>query len=458
MSNEQAHGSPRKAEMSGNDSATDEQISELAGLIDGCKNDARGCKAKQSIIMSHIRSTADTNLLDVLLALHQLRCITLRKEPLLTVLAWKDSKSSGDVGDATHPGFYLANTLSTCAVGDMPQVMNKFLEATPRVDVISVLRFIRKAGFISASDEALMSDDVVDWTKPSPDGKLSPDWHSIWSGVEGRELPLPGPMYVNVRDDIGRHACICFLGAHSETGALASPSKIVNVWKISPRPALCVKTDAGSMHPKHLDSINKMYHLPAFKEYVDKQRIAGDGSHMRVGTDGGNGEGGGDGSVQPASKWARAYAGVVKGQKVSIKDIVKKALESWNDEVPAFEADVYKDGSINNLLFTRVKDVFAALLDAVTLAGSAIIVDRTAGEGSATAEYLLELALECVACSPTPSHPSHLLAISTVAAARPPPCPPSLSCPPTARSPTRATQAVEHKTNDHRHRLPRTAR
>ena len=183
----------RITQVPSRDLAMDEYV-DLVELVDGCKNDARGRKAKQSIIMSHIKSTPDADLLDVLLALQQHRCINLRTEPLMSVLTWKESKSSGDVSDATHPGFYLASTLSTCAVSDMPEVMNKFLEATPRVDVISVLRFIRKAGFIGADDEALVSDDIIDWNKPSNDGKVSPEWHNVWSGVSGRGLPLPGPM------------------------------------------------------------------------------------------------------------------------------------------------------------------------------------------------------------------------------------------------------------------------
>lgn len=51
-------------------------------------------------------------------------------------------------------------------------------------------------------------------------------------------------------------------------------------------------------------------------------------------------------------------------------------------------------GSINNIIFTKLKEVFAALLDAATLAGSWVIVDRTDGSGSATAELLLEMAIE----------------------------------------------------------------
>jgi hypothetical protein len=55
----------------------------------------------------------------------------------------------------------------------------------------------------------------------------------------------------------------------------------------------------------------------------------------------------------------------------------------------------------NSIIFTKLKEVFAALVDAATLAGSWIIVDRTDGSGSATAELLLEMALERGAQRPT---------------------------------------------------------
>ena len=68
------------------------------------------------------------------------------------------------------------------------------------------------------------------------------------------------------------------------------------------------------------------------------------------------------------------------------KEVAKMATEAWARELTTFDADVMADSSINNLIFTKLKEVFAALLDAAVLAGSAIVVDRTAGQGSATAE------------------------------------------------------------------------
>ena len=76
--------------------------------------------------------------------------------------------------------------------------------------------------------------------------------------------------------------------------------------------------------------------------------------------------------------------------------------DDWIDTLPECPTDeLLGDASINNIIFTKLKEVFAALVDAATLAGSWIIVDRTAGSGSATAEILLEMALERVSSKPT---------------------------------------------------------
>ena len=60
-----------------------------------------------------------------------------------------------------------------------------------------------------------------------------------------------------------------------------------------------------------------------------------------------------------------------------------------------------RTGSINSLIFTKLTEVFAAMVDAATLAGNWIVVDRTDGSGSATAELLLEMALQRGTSSPT---------------------------------------------------------
>jgi len=78
------------------------------------------------------------------------------------------------------------------------------------------------------------------------------------------------------------------------------------------------------------------------------------------------------------------------------------SIDQWRESLPEVETDtLLGNGSINNIIFTKLKEVFAAMLDAATLAGSWIIVDRTDGSGSATAELLLEMAVERGAQKPT---------------------------------------------------------
>ena len=72
--------------------------------------------------------------------------------------------------------------------------------------------------------------------------------------------------------------------------------------------------------------------------------------------------------------------------QVAMSEVSQWGNANWSDELTDFDTDVLQDASINNLVYTKVKDVFAALVDAAVLAGSAIVVDRTAGMGSATAE------------------------------------------------------------------------
>jgi len=223
----------------------------------------------------------------------------------------------------------------------------------------------------------------------------------------------------------GRRASIAFLGAHSDTGTLATPSEIVGqVWKISPAPSLCINTDAGSMHPRQCDSINMMCNLPNFKEWVEQQRPEGaelldqDASpSRRPSTElGASKEGAGalasalgntgpSGGAKPSLKdrlhRAGEKAGVLKRPSYNLREIAKMATDQWAKELTAFNSDVLADSSINNVIYTKLKETFAALLDAAVLSGSAIVVDRTAGMGSATAEILLELAIERLSTKPT---------------------------------------------------------
>jgi hypothetical protein len=86
---------------------------------------------------------------------------------------------------------------------------------------------------------------------------------------------------------------------------------------------------------------------------------------------------------------------VSKRKIVSVQDLLRTSIDVWQKELPEVDTDeLLADGSINKLIYTRLQEVFGAFLDAAAVAGSWIVVDRTCGQGSATAELLIEQALE----------------------------------------------------------------
>jgi len=100
------------------------------------------------------------------------------------------------------------------------------------------------------------------------------------------------------------------------------------------------------------------------------------------------------------AKFKGAGKSVIK--KVKLSTLMATSLDRWRQQLPSVNTDeVLGDSSINNLIFMKLKAVFAAMLDAATLAGSWVVVDRTDGSGSATAELLLEMAIERGTSKPT---------------------------------------------------------
>ena len=96
--------------------------------------------------------------------------------------------------------------------------------------------------------------------------------------------------------------------------------------------------------------------------------------------------------LTPALAKFKAAALKTMPPKVQLRTLLHLSMRQWREQLETVDTDdLLGDGSINNIIFTKVKEVFAALLDAATLAGSWVIVDRTDGQGSATAELLLEM-------------------------------------------------------------------
>ena len=315
-------------------------------------------------------------------------------------------------GDADHAGLYLASTLAGFPPHDMKSVAEKYFAANaqnPKVDVVDCLRFVNARGFMQIPKAKLFDEGIINWSKPPRDGVEIAAWKKVWdsSNPNDPRIPEGPPTYVNIRNTRGAKATVTFLGAVDDDHPnLAQPPEVLlDTWKLPP-PAMCIVTDAGSMHPRQCDSINKMHNLPQFHEWVEEQSghaAANDEAPLppvapppdrrpsretplaSLMSPRKSDEGGGVGGtpvlfdkaapkVSTPSKWGAvrqevASPGTVLKRRMS--DVVKQTMDDWGDELNAMNTDAaLGDGSINNLIFTKLKDVFSALLDAANLAGA----------------------------------------------------------------------------------------
>ena len=463
-------------EPSASASAESAHIKKLASLVSGCRNDLDGIEAKKALVASFVQQSTglNANLLNVVCALHLAKCVTISADKLLTVLEWRSTTQQTTGGARAvaeaeeEDGFFLAQVLATCEPGQHPGVVRAYLQRNPQVDHIRVLQYVNQRGFTSFRAEAVVG--VVAWEPPSDDEAVTPPWREVW-GVED-EVPTGTPWFATLRDSRGRRTKLAFLGSITSDGSapsLATPSQVMDTWKV-PKPSLCVITDAGSMHPRSCDSIDKMVNLPQFNEWVADAMSKPEGGSRPTGpskqstgseaaplatrapgrarvappsaADAGSGVGLGveqvggdkdeeagsdhyskliqqkrDARSRQAAATAEAPAAAAAQQKpvaelsmavskpwslVKLDYLMQRSVEQWREALPTIDTDNHLgDSSINNIIFTKLKEVFAALLDAATLAGNWIIVDRTDGSGSATAELLLEMALERGSSRPT---------------------------------------------------------
>ena len=415
-----------------------EGFSKIAGLVAGCRNDGDGIATKKHIVKSYVDEHAakgDVDYVQVICMLHTKSCISIDSAKAFKAVHWQKPKAgaAGGVQEAGNAGFFLASVLEKAEPGDMEKLVEAYIESNPKVDQIELLRYINSKGYISAA-EADLADSVVNWNQPiHDDDEHEAEWRQLWRGYprekepEDDSLLFPaGPAKVgSIRDSRGNRAKIAFLGSIAEGATeLAMPSALlIKTWRLPP-PAMVVTVDGGSMHPRCCDSINRMGHLPQFYDWLAKENVEG------VEEDNGAGVTGDKPSKRP-SIGAKAKGPLFASAKIEpapeteheeapdtpeigrpqrvppppppppleksarVVSILNKSCEDWRSELEEIDTDEkLGDGSINNVLFTKLKEVFAALLDACTLGGSYIVVDRTDGAGSATAELLLEMALE----------------------------------------------------------------
>jgi len=415
-----------------------EALATLANLVNGCRDDNDGIVAKKSLVESFV-AAANQNLLDVMCSLHVNVAIAIDGRLMIKAVTWTPVPArpqSDATAQAGGEGIFLSTALSAVGEGGETAriVVEDYVAANPKVDVVNLIRYLNERGHIQIADDVLVSTEAVSWRKPPPKKKAAPEWCKRWSGRLTPTGPQGAPTFVKLRDNTGRKANLAFLGSVDLEGGsptLATPEDVlVDVWNM-PRPTMLVNGDAGSMHPRMTDECNLLHNLPMFTEWLEQANVVvpedDGGTEMEkitarlsqaapslakaTGSAPGDLEAGiGAGAVDgPATKvgWAKlkkAGGGLNLKTKsfITMQELMRMTIDDWQTSLKAVDTDaLMNESSINTLIFTKLTEVFSALLDAVKLNDSWVLVDRTAGQGSATAEVLLENALQRGAVRPT---------------------------------------------------------
>lgn len=382
----------------------------LAKLVIGCRDDDEGVSSKKSLVESFMTSSSQ-NLTEILLAMHVHNAVSVDGRGLIKASKWqhvpmgsKTPRSGSVEEEAGNHGMFLASVLSGLGEGGgaAMSVVDQFCDANPHVDVIELLRYINAIGFFTTSTETLMNGFVVNWKKPPPPKQELPSWTRRWMGTSTPSGPHGASKYVTVRDTArGRSIKLCFLGSVDPMNGiltLDSPQKVFDVFGLR-RPRMLVNTDAGSMHPRKLDENNMLHNLPGFCDWVAAARAQQnpkEAADLEAG-----------GAVDVGADWktfTKKGGGLSLRTKgvATLNQLMQKTIDQWHSELEVMDTDkiMGTESSINTLIFTKLTEVFGALLDSVKVNDSWILVDRTEGKESATAEYLLEMALEKGATRP----------------------------------------------------------
>eukprot|EP00462_Mataza_sp_D1_P025043 CAMPEP_0175136710 /NCGR_PEP_ID=MMETSP0087-20121206/9427_1 /TAXON_ID=136419 /ORGANISM="Unknown Unknown, Strain D1" /LENGTH=869 /DNA_ID=CAMNT_0016419497 /DNA_START=108 /DNA_END=2717 /DNA_ORIENTATION=- len=149
-------------------------------------------------------------------------------------------------------------------------------------------------------------------------------------------------------------------------------------WQL-PLPNMLVKCDAGSAHPKDLATEL----LVAQDQFADWKENAMFDDRTR--------------QVRMKKKKASTFLPFKRKSSTETGSTPLQGItvEAETPLQPGLAREV-----ISNVLYQKLVDVFAAVLDAAKLSNNWIVVDRTRGS-SPTAELLLELAIQRTKCQPT---------------------------------------------------------
>ena len=213
----------------------DTALTELSFLVNGCRDDPEGKKAKQSLVESYLART-NGNAFDTVCGLHAAKSVRINGEALIRALEWqKPAHPSSDslaIGDADHPGLYLASTLASFPPQEMRSVAEKYFASNaqnPRVDVVDCLRFINARGFCRLENLQIFTDGVVNWARPPSDGVQVPTWKLLWDEANPNNPATPkgAPTYVTIRNSRGVKANVAFLGSIDDENAnLSTPPQV----------------------------------------------------------------------------------------------------------------------------------------------------------------------------------------------------------------------------------------
>ena len=222
-------------------------------------------------------------------------------------------------------------------------------------------------------------------------------------------------------------------GANKRTGKLCFVPKgydlnpkivdlVQTTWGLE-LPNLIVQCDMGTAHPTELGT-SALMHLPQFEEWLmhSKKHHGGRASVTPAATGAGTGAEDEVAVSANARKLIKRWASSSSVQPEPALDDVEEgggigSTSSTSNDVPTAEggstggptasqessSKVNSDDVelINELIFQKLITVMSAVVDACAMSNNWIIVNRLDGNSSATAELMLEFALERTAAKPT---------------------------------------------------------
>ena len=232
---------------------------------------------------------------------------------------------------------------------------------------------------------------------------------------------LEGPRKIDVRHTYGARAgskaSFCFVPSGLRLSQHRVDTLLSNEWGLSV-PNMIIDVDFGSAHPTLLGT-TQLTQLPQFTDWLEQAEQHLNAHSRRSGT--GDRQRGG----RAAAAWRSAataatprrtggrgaqVAPAPEVQEVVVEELVEGARSTsdapYSADAPASAGSEASVGSgeslslINQLIFQKLITIMSSVVDACAMSNSWLLINRCASQ-SATAELLLELAMERTAQRPT---------------------------------------------------------